>query len=195
MAALPPGPRNPIKFQLGEINKANLGALRELNKVSFPIKYAESFYSDLLLNIDFSRYCFVADVIVGAVCCRLQSIDEENGAGEPFLVADDPPERLEAQQKLVDDACTPKQLYIMTLSCLPAYRRRGLASSLLNFVLEGVKKRKDVKEIGLHVQVTNEEAIAFYEKHGFHKKKEIPDYYTAIQPTAAYYLAYTVDVQ
>ena len=130
-----------------------------------------------------------------AVCCRLQSIDEENGAGEPFLVADDPPERLEAQQKLVDDACTPKQLYIMTLSCLPAYRRRGLASSLLNFVLEGVKKRKDVKEIGLHVQVTNEEAIAFYEKHGFHKKKEIPDYYTAIQPTAAYYLAYTVDVQ
>ena len=47
---------------------------------------------------------------------------------------------------------------------------------------------KEVKYIKLHVQECNTIALKFYEKHGFTNVTKIDNYYTDIEPKAAYYL-------
>lgn len=53
------------------------------------------------------------------------------------------------------------------------YRRRGIASMLINFL----KKIKDVQSIFLEVNVANREAIEVYKKNGFMKIWQREKYY------------------
>jgi ribosomal protein S18 acetylase RimI-like enzyme len=58
---------------------------------------------------------------------------------------------------------------------------------LLEFAIETAKKR-DVDEIYLHVQTSNEEAINFYKKFEFEVVETIKDYYKRIEPRDCYVL-------
>ena len=58
------------------------------------------------------------------------------------------------------------------MNVLAAYRRRGIASELLRFVVDKAKDEK-LEEIYLHVQVNNEEAKQFYESNGFEQSAVI----------------------
>ncbi|KAJ7091152.1 acyl-CoA N-acyltransferase [Mycena epipterygia] len=55
----------------------NLGTVRKLNSVLFPIKYSEKFYQDILLPEveDFCKLVYYNDVPVGTICCRLENKD------------------------------------------------------------------------------------------------------------------------
>lgn len=54
---------------------------------------------------------------------------------------------------------------------------------------ETVKEGKVVESIFLHVQTGNDEAKAFYEKHGFAETGQLPEYYkVGIQPRSAWLL-------
>ena len=61
-----------------------------------------------------------------------------------------------------------QKLYIMTLGCFAQFRRRGVASKLLDDVLSVAQNRSEpVAAAFLHVEVGNEDAIGFYSKFGF----------------------------
>lgn len=109
---------------------------------------------------------FFGDVAVGAVATRLDKVDEASGA---------------------------QRMYIMTLGVLPAYRHHGIGRRLLQYALELAQSPKlNVTEITLDVQVTNDAALAFYQRHGFTIVREEKNYYKNVQPADAYHLAYTV---
>jgi ribosomal protein S18 acetylase RimI-like enzyme len=55
---------------------------------------------------------------------------------------------------------------IETLSVLPEERNRGTGSALLQEVRRQLGER-DITELSLHVMHTNDEALRFYESHGF----------------------------
>lgn len=59
------------------------------------------------------------------------------------------------------------RLYLMTLGVLAPYRGRGVGQRLLVRALTHATKDAAVEDVYLHVQVNNEEAIAFYKKFGF----------------------------
>jgi ribosomal-protein-alanine N-acetyltransferase len=65
-----------------------------------------------------------------------------------------------------------KKLAFITLVLLaPEYRGKGIASSLINYVIEYCKKNK-FKKCSLEVRKDNFSAIKLYEKHGFEIKKD-----------------------
>merc|ERR1712046_287114 len=87
-------------------------------------------------------------VMVGGICCRHE----------------------------VDEAGAEK-VYIMTIAVLAPYQGNGFGSKLVVEVLNNVKQNfKNVKEVYLHVQTTNEEAIAFYKRFGFEVGETIQNY-------------------
>ena len=88
----------------------------------------------------------------------------------------------ESRQLLVPDwpHSHGKLFYIMTLGTVTAYRHFGLATRLVEQVLETMVHRDvDMGTVYLHVITSNDAAIRFYEtKLGFWRVQEIADYYT-----------------
>eukprot|EP00037_Helgoeca_nana_P020658 m.206229 g.206229 ORF g.206229 m.206229 type:complete len:166 (+) comp25344_c0_seq3:133-630(+) len=144
---------------LGDLTQHNVKQLKLLNSVIFPVSYTEKFYKNVLTSGELAKLAYFEDVIVGSVCCRVDTDD----AGD-------------------------QNLYIMTLGCLAPYRRHGIGSKMLEHVLEIAKKKPELATIMLHVQVSNDDAINFYKKHGFEVKETKKDYYQKIEPTDAHVL-------
>mmetsp|Transcript_21077 Transcript_21077/g.35361 ORF Transcript_21077/g.35361 Transcript_21077/m.35361 type:complete len:171 (-) Transcript_21077:1688-2200(-) len=152
-----------LPFQLGDVSPANVQQLRILNTNTLPVRYSDKFYRELLdkYGTDYMKFCFWNGFVVGGVCARIEGREE------------------------TPDAC---KLYIMTINVLAAYRRRGIASELLKFVLEKAKEDKTINEVYLHVQVSNTEAKQFYLRHGFEDHGIIKDYYKRIEPPDCFIL-------
>jgi len=60
------------------------------------------------------------------------------------------------------------EYYIFVLAVLPEYQGKGLGSQLIQFAEDTARKKK-FKKVSLLVSAQNENAIRFYEKHGFKK--------------------------
>lgn len=59
---------------------------------------------------------------------------------------------------------------------------------MLQYALEQVSKRTNVSQVYLHVQTSNEEAVAFYLNHGFEIAETVEGYYKRIEPSSAHVL-------
>lgn len=94
------------RIDLGDITKHNIKLLRRLNQAIFPVNYNEKFYKDVLEAGELAKLAFYNDVVVGAVCCRIEECGNE------------------------------RRLYIMTLGCLFTYRRLGIGTTMLKHVLD-----------------------------------------------------------
>lgn len=77
----------------------------------------------------------VDDVVAGAICCRIEPAESSEGYD---------------------------RLHIMTLGVLAAWRRRGVGTHLLRRALDNLARYPSVREVYLHVQTSNQEAVAFY---------------------------------
>lgn len=98
---------------------------------------------------------------MGAICTRISDADDGDG----------------------------KKLYIMTLAVYAPYRGRGIGSQLLRSVLDHAEER-DVREITLHVHVSNQDAILFYtERFGFERGELLKNYYRRLNPPHCYLLS------
>jgi ribosomal-protein-alanine N-acetyltransferase len=67
-------------------------------------------------------------------------------------------------------------IHITNLAVAPIFRKKGVASQLINFVTDEAR-RIIVSRVSLEVRVTNQEAINLYEKLGFNKGKILKKYY------------------
>ncbi|XP_015118313.1 probable N-acetyltransferase san [Diachasma alloeum] len=153
------------KIELGDVTPHNIKQLKLLNQVVFPVSYNEKFYKDVLEAGELAKLAYYNDIVVGAVCCR------------------------------VDTSENARRLYIMTLGCLSPYRRLGIGTVMVQHVLNYVKKDENFNSIFLHVQVNNEGAIDFYKKFGFEIVATKQQYYKRIEPADAHVLQKTVHLQ
>jgi len=150
------------RITFAPITSNNLGTVRKLNSVLFPIKYSEKFYSVILLPEieNFCQLVYYNDIPVGTICCRLENKDDLN------------------------------VLYLMTMGILAPYRSRNLGSQSLELILAAAAAhtKPKIDKIYLHVQVSNDDAKRFYERHGFTEVRIHKDYYKKIAPHDAWVL-------
>ncbi|VDM04064.1 unnamed protein product [Schistocephalus solidus] len=157
-----------VRLELGELTPHNIKQLRIINRTVFPVLYTEKFYTDLLKRPKFCRLAYFNDIVVGAVCYRIES-------------------------PTGNDNSTSKKCYIMTLGCLAPYRRHGIGSMLLKYVLHKCRKNNQIKSAYLHVHIENEEAIKFYQKFGFEVAGRVESYYHRLSPQDAFILEKQID--
>ncbi|CAD6884410.1 unnamed protein product [Tilletia controversa] len=95
----------------------NIGQVRKLNSVLFPVRYSEKWYKDILKadNLALSRIGLFNDIPVGLLAARY----EQASTHAPEIGG--------------------VNIYLMTLGVLAPYRRRGLASELLRNLLSVVR--------------------------------------------------------
>ena len=96
----------------------------------FPVVYHDNFYKDVLEAGELAKLAFYNDIVVGAVCCRMDISNTSSGE-------------------------TSRKLYIMTLGCLAPYRRLGIGSRMVQHIMDIVEKDGNYDSIFLHVQVIN----------------------------------------
>ncbi|KAN0111362.1 Acyl-CoA N-acyltransferase [Russula decolorans] len=150
------------KVTFASLTQNNLGTVRKLNSVLFPIKYSEKFYSDILLPEveDFCKLIYYNDVPVGTICCRVETKDSTS------------------------------HLYLLTMGVLAPYRSLGIGSYTVDVILRAAATHTKPKicRIYLHVQVSNQAAKQFYERHGFKESGIDEGYYKKITPSGAWVL-------
>ena len=67
--------------------------------------------------------------------------------------------------------------HVISLAVMPEYRRRGIATKLMEAALRSLRERYGAREVYLEVRVSNTPAIRLYEKLGFRKIHVIKAYY------------------
>ena len=134
------------------------------------VRYSPKFYKDLLApegtteyiyDPKFLKFAHYQGFTVGAVCARMEVDDKQEGK---------------------------YRLYIMIMNVLAAYRRKGIATKLLEYVVEEAAKDDRISELVLHVQTSNLEAKEFYIANEFVEVEIVQDYYKRIDPTSAFLL-------
>ncbi|XP_014260426.1 N-alpha-acetyltransferase 50 isoform X2 [Cimex lectularius] len=150
------------RIELGDVTPHNIKQLKKLNTVVFPVSYNEKFYKDVLEVGELAKLAYYNDIVVGAVCCRVDTSDNS------------------------------RRLYIMTLGCLSPYRRLGVGTTMVEHVLNHVQKDGNYDNVYLHVQVNNTGAIDFYKKFGFEIHETKKHYYKRIEPADAHVLQKTL---
>lgn len=141
------------------MSEASIPKLKRFNAILFPVNYRARFYEECCIVPEVTQLVFDGEEVVASIACRLEKHGEM------------------------------AKLYIMTLGVLAPYRRRGIASMLLNRVLSYCKQDENIVEAYLHVQIDNEEALLFYEKQGFRIVEKIENYYRRIDPPHCFVLS------
>ncbi|CAM9432937.1 unnamed protein product [Ascophyllum nodosum] len=150
------------KLLFGNITEANVHQLRKMNASVFPVRYPDKFYKDVSCGKEeFNQFVYVDGVVAGAVCCRIEPPEPPGGHD---------------------------RLYIMTLGVLAPWRRRGIGTQLLRRMLANLEHHPSVQEVYLHVQTSNQDAVEFYQGHGFDIAETIANYYKRIDPPDCYVL-------
>ncbi|RHY30025.1 hypothetical protein DYB32_004679 [Aphanomyces invadans] len=147
---------------LRQLESRDTGQLQALHEDWFPIRYNESFYRNagqgrwengepLFTQVAVYR---PSDDIVGAVTAQIQRCDD-------------------AEDKSLIQTKDGTLMYILTLGARQDFRRKGIASVLLNTCIHEAKANPSCRALYLHVKADNGKAIRFYEKNGFQRLRPL----------------------
>ena len=155
------------RVDIPSVTRNNVNQLRRQNATLLPVSYSDKVYEHALAD-DTRELCKIGlfnDIPVADICCRLED-------GKDVAHA---------------------KVYIMILGVLPTYRRLGVASALLQHVIDTATPGKQfagrrIESIYLHVQTGNDAARAFYENFGFQVRDTVANYYQDLIPSSAWVL-------
>ena len=135
-----------------------------------------------------------SEVLIGALCAREETVDvpAQEASGSPHIYPEVTPGFKMPNEGKGKNKRQPRRVYLMTLSVLAPYRRRGVASNLLKRILNVAEANQEIDHVYLHVHTENAEALAFYLKHGFVLERTIEGYYRnpVVQPPHCHLLVY-----
>ena len=185
----------PVSF--GGITKDNVQQLRLINTSCFPVQYNDAFYREVVErhDEDLCKFAYWNGFVVGAICARVEPMPTHGEtAGGTGSGSDSGRENNAGNSNGRPEG--RKRLYIMTLAVLAAYRGRGVGKALVKSLLDHVQenidapKYKDVDEVLLHVQTSNDGAMKFYvDGFGFERGAMVKNYYRRIDPPHCYILS------
>ena len=75
------------RIDLGDVTPHNIKLLKKVNQVVFPIVYHDKFYKDVLEAGELAKLAYYNDVVVGAVCCRIDLTPSEDGQPKRYFTA------------------------------------------------------------------------------------------------------------
>jgi len=134
-----------VKLELRRLELADLDAIEEIEKVSYPTPWSRSMFASELAK--------PSSLSLGAV--------DEHGVLVGYLVL----------SRYVD------AWHVMNVAVAPEQRRSGVASALLDHLLE-VTREDAQRGYTLEVRVSNLGAIRLYERFGFAARGVRRGYYT-----------------
>ena len=73
------------RIDLGDVTPHNIKLLKKVNQVVFPIVYHDKFYKDVLEAGELAKLAYYNDVVVGAVCCRIDLTPSEDGQPKRYF--------------------------------------------------------------------------------------------------------------
>ncbi|ESZ91693.1 hypothetical protein SBOR_7912 [Sclerotinia borealis F-4128] len=169
--------------------------LRRINALLLPIPYPDSFYhaitsppsSSTPISISFSRVVTHTSFdttseskVIGSLICRIDPSPPSSANASP--------------------PANTYSIYLQSLTLLSPYRTLGLATALLNSVIETATSTRipvGIKIEGLyaHVWVDNHEAVEWYTKRGFEKGELVEGYYRRLRPQGAWVFRRRFSVQ
>ncbi|CAF0975260.1 unnamed protein product [Rotaria sp. Silwood1] len=132
----------------------------------FPIEYPDKWYNDIVHN---KKYFALAacdaftQKIIALIVANILPLGNCNREDQQIL---------HKKFSLTTSVC-----YILILGVVKEYRRLGLASILLENLLNTLYKYDTCKAIYLHVLYSNVQAIQFYESKLFQYRLHLPCYY------------------
>lgn len=153
-----------VKLRL--LTNNDIDDLKRLCADWFPIKYPDSWYKEVTNNSQFFSLAAVYNnETVGVIIAEIR-----------------PRNRCHKEDADILGYWYPydtKVGYILILGASKEYRRKGVASFLLDTFLQHVREAENVycKAVYLHVLSTNISAVLFYERQTFKRHKLLPMYY------------------
>ncbi|KAF3399805.1 N-alpha-acetyltransferase 50 [Penicillium rolfsii] len=178
------------------IRTAHIPSLTRITGLLLPIRYPNSFYTNIITDPIVASLSRVAiyhdhpvaaapnsnassgsDKVIGGIRCRLERLD---------------PDR-EVQGRVATN------LYIQTLHLLSPYRGHGVAASLLNsliwasppdsqgnFQVSEIVKHYNIRSVTAHVHEANENGLRWYVARGFEVQEGVVEgYYRKLEPSGA----------
>eukprot|EP01138_Halocafeteria_seosinensis_P005505 gb/GECG01005627.1/.p1 GENE.gb/GECG01005627.1/~~gb/GECG01005627.1/.p1 ORF type:complete len:362 (+),score=46.29 gb/GECG01005627.1/:1-1086(+) len=186
-------------YYIRQLQYEDLQAVKALQDKTLEVKYDDNFYSSLARNINSSKQ-------IALVCCRCPPRSQGHGSAPPLdsgeremsretkatsgesksgneekdVVVGAITCRISRLNKYFLGVCkyaVVREAYIMTLAVDPAHRRCGIASTLLELCVEGIRQNPRCEAITLHTLRANMAAKNLYEQFGFHCSEVLPAHY------------------
>lgn len=168
------------------IQESDRDRVKQLHEEWFPVVYQDDFYNDLVKERLAGKKLHTCVATVAAEDNPAAAADDEEMPSAPgeivscvvgsFVSAAKLSRRMQAM--LLPDRQRYKRLfYVMTLGTVTEHRGSGLATAMIQWVESLVKQDTACGGVYLHVITYNTAAIRFYERLGFYRVEEIPEYY------------------
>lgn len=159
----------PDNVQLAPLTQEHLPAYRQLNTLTLPIPYPESFYKETM-----------TDPHLGVT---LLALWHATPIGQSASSSKEPPLLVGAIRcRILPDS----QLYISTIGVLAPYRSHGIAMHLLQAIVQKAVHMHGVRCVTAHVWEANEEGLEWYKKRNFEILAKEDGYYRKLRPQAAF---------
>ncbi|CAF1011192.1 unnamed protein product [Brachionus calyciflorus] len=152
-------------ISLRHLCQEDIPELKRLCTEWFPVDYPDTWYQDIASNKKFYSIAAINNnAIIGIIVAEVK-LKKTTDREDCNILSNKHDENTQIT-------------YILSLGVDKSFRRLGIASMLLDYLLSYLKAETDCKAIYLHVLCTNKTAISFYEKRKFQQRIFLPRYYT-----------------